>query len=452
MKMFKIKTLTMRIWMSFTVMILIIICSISILYLFAYRAFDQNAKMQDLKTSQDMLIKNNNFNEPLRFDKMKNLEKSQSFIVIMQNGNPEIEDVNRPPDGPMPKDDGTKKWMIGFIDKAGDSEKQFKENYNNLKILFIISPLKSGYSEKAYLITYMPYFVDNRILYSIMVIGAIFIIIGFFAAKIAARHISKPLKELENYTKKIASKDWKEPIEINGDEEIANLANSMNIMQKKLKYADEDEKMFLQSISHDLKTPVMVIMSHAQAIIDGIYIDSVEKTAQIIKDEAIRLEKKIKQMLYLNTLDYVLENNAQNEIINLNDLLEEMVLRFKVFSCNTEEEFSKNNITIFGNEEKVRISIENILDNAIRYVNEKIKLSLKEEDNFATIEIYNDGDKISDKSIDKIFDNLYKDKKGKFGLGLAISKKIINFYGGEIKAVNRDIGVSFIIKYPIYNK
>ncbi|MBY6825441.1 ATP-binding protein, partial [Clostridium botulinum] len=52
-------------------------------------------------------------------------------------------------------------------------------------------------------------------------------------------------------------------------------------------------------------------------------------------------------------------------------------------------------------------------------------------------------------TIKHIFENLYKDRTGNFGLGLAISKKIIDFYNGEIKAVNRDNGVSFIIKYPI---
>lgn len=57
MKIFKIKTITMRIWMTFTVMILIIVCSISLLYISAFRAFDENEKIQDLKTAHDMLLK-----------------------------------------------------------------------------------------------------------------------------------------------------------------------------------------------------------------------------------------------------------------------------------------------------------------------------------------------------------------------------------------------------------
>ncbi|KHD35467.1 histidine kinase [Clostridium acetobutylicum] len=453
MKIFKIKTITMRIWMTFTVMILIIVCSISLLYISAFRAFDENEKIQDLKTAHDMLLKNSSTDKPLRFDKLRNLERSQSFIVTVKADEYEMQNVNQNPvgGGPMMHDSDMRKWMIEYLSKAGNSDKEFKEYYKGIKVLFIISHASVGYGKNTYLITYMPYFVDNNILYQVGIVGIVFIIIGFFTAKIVAGHISKPLKELESYTKKIANKDWKEPIQVRSDDEIGSLANSMNIMQKQLKYADENEKMFLQSISHDLKTPVMVIMSHAEAIIDGIYIDSVERTAEIIKDEAIRLEKKIKQMLYLNTLDYVLENNVENEIVNLRDLLYKMVDRFKVFNCDIKPDITIDTINVFGNQEKIEVAIENILENSLRYAKREIILRLKREDNSAIIEIYNDGEHIPEKSIEKIFDNLYKDKKGKFGLGLAISKKIVNFYGGEIRAVNREVGVSFLIKCPVYN-
>jgi two-component system sensor histidine kinase CssS len=448
MKMLKIKSLTMRIWMTFTIMILIIICCITFLYLFAFRAFDESAKIQDLKTYHEILIKNNNFNQPLRFDKFRNLMGSENFVVNIQGDKSEIQDVNRPVEGPNPRDNEEKTWMAGYV-KGVTSEKQFKEYHNNMKFLFIISPIKSQTPQKSYLVTYMPYMEYHGILYQIIIFGIAFIIIGFFTAKIVASYISKPLKELENYTKRIANKDWNNSIEIKSDDEIGSLAKCMNSMQKELKHAEENEKMFLQSISHDLKTPVMVIMSHAEAIIDGVYIDSVEKTAEIIKDEAISLEKKIRQMLYLNTLDYVLENNIENQGIDLNSVLYKMLDRFEVFNFDIKLEWCEDNVIVFGNEEKIKISIENILDNALRYAKDKIILSLKKEDDFAVLEIYNDGSNIENKSIERIFDNLYKDKTGNFGLGLAISKKIIDFYGGEIKAVNREVGVSFIIKYPI---
>ena len=108
------------------------------------------------------------------------------------------------------------------------------------------------------------------------------------------------------------------------------------------------------------------------------------------------------------------------------------------------------NLSTFGNTDKIQVSIENIVDNGMRYAESGMKVSLKRKGGFAVIEIYNDGPSIREEHIGKIFDNFYKDKTGNFGLGLAISKKIVDFYKGGISAVNRDKGVSFIIKYPIY--
>ncbi|BAH05660.1 HAMP domain-containing sensor histidine kinase [Clostridium kluyveri] len=304
-------------------------------------------------------------------------------------------------------------------------------------------------SHKLCLVTYVPYFLDNKIFYKIILIGIVFIVISFFTSKLVSQHISQPLKELEDHTKKMADKHWGEPIKIKSNDEIENLANSINMMQKKLKYDEENKKLFFQSMSHDLKTPVMVIMSHAEAIIEGVYIDTIEKTAEIIKNEAIDLEKKIKQILYLNTFEYILENDSENEDINLQELINDMLNRFQIFNVNINWKIEITKSIIFANKEQVRISIENVLDNALRYVKTTIKIILKKDADFAVLEIYNDGNNIKTEDIERIFDNMYKDKSGNFGLGLAISKKIINFYDGDIKVVNREQGVSFVIRYPI---
>jgi two-component system sensor histidine kinase CssS len=104
---------------------------------------------------------------------------------------------------------------------------------------------------------------------------------------------------------------------------------------------------------------------------------------------------------------------------------------------------------INGSVDKIQVSIENILDNSLRYAKGKICVTLKKQGAFAVIEIYNDGPNIPEEHLCHIFNNFYKDKTGNFGLGLAISKKIIKFYNGEIEALNRDTGVSFLIKYRI---
>lgn len=353
------------------------------------------------------------------------------------------------PPPPSNFDNGVKRWLSGFVTDEKIDGQQFKEWYKKTKYIFIISSIESNSIGKSYLVSYMPDNQDNSLLYTVLVIGILFIGLGFIAAKLVANYISKPLKELEDCTVRISHKDWKNPIEVKSNDEIGRLANSMNIMQRELKRADEEEKLFLQSISHDLKTPVMVIMSHAQGIIDGVYIDSVEKTAEIIKDEAVRLEKKIKQMLYLNTLDYVLENNNEITNVDLSKLLHNIINRFEAINSKLQWNIDMENVSIIASLDKIQVAVENILDNAIRYARNQIKITLKVEKSYALLEISNDGPKIADHCLDKIFDNLYKDKTGNFGLGLAISKKILNFYNSTISAVNIDKGVSFIIEFPL---
>lgn len=486
MKQLKFKSLTMRIWMTFTAVILIIICSISFIYFVAYKRIDENAKIQDLKVAHDMLLKNNDYNQPLsRFDEMRNLKGSDYFIVNVDNDNKvHIINVNKgqridnnipksvpqeiPKNSPsapndQPKDmlnifhlqpppilnENDRMLMADSIQEDNIYEKQLKKTFSNAKYIFIVSSIKYGETGKSYLVSYAPETQDNGLLYMVIAIGIVFIGIGFVTAKVVAGRISKPLKELEAYTIKIAHKDWKEPIKVKNDDEIGRLAEAMNRMQNELKHADDEERSFLQSISHDLKTPVMVIMSHAEAIIDGVYIDSIEKTAEIIRDEAISLQKKIKQILYLNTLDYVLENNDEIESIDLYDFLLHITSRFEVINSDIEWDLDIDKIIIDGNIDKLQVCIENILDNGLRYAEKKICVSLKKKDSFAVLEIYNDGPNIKKENLGHIFDNLYKDKTGNFGLGLAISKKIIDFYDGKIEAINRDKGVSFIIKYPL---
>ncbi|APC39822.1 HAMP domain-containing histidine kinase [Clostridium estertheticum] len=458
---YKFKSLTMRIWTTFTAIILIIIFSISIFYLVAFRTITEKGITQDLKVSHAYLLKTNNFTQPNRYDGIKTLKDNDYYIVTVdKNNKAEIINVNKahgaPPGSPgnvkspfRLNEKNIKMWMAGYITPGTLYEKKVKESYNNTKFIFFISSIKYGTSGRSYLISYVPEKQDSVLLYTMLGIGVLFIAIGFLCAKLVATYISKPLKELENYTIRISHKDWEEPINVKNEDEIGRLANSMNMMRKELKRGDEEEKLFLQSISHDLKTPIMVIMSHAEAIIDGVYVESVEQNAQIIRDEALRLEKKVKQMLYLNTLDYVLENNFENIEINMQRLLYHITNRFEVVNSNIQWDLNIEEAIITGNADKVQVSIENILDNSLRYAKEKICVTLKKEGIFAVVEIYNDGPNIPEEHLSHIFDNFYKDKTGKFGLGLAICKKIINYYNGEIEVTNRDVGVSFSIKYPL---
>lgn len=451
MKFIKIKSLAVKIWITYAIIILIVLSSSSIIYLCVFRNLEEKDKIESLSLAHDILLRDSNSNNTDNsFNKMKNLQGSKHFILdISINNEIYVNDIRQKEDNyHEPNEDSLRGWMAKFIQDDDIYEKQFKSSYDNYKVIFIISSIKSTSIGKSYLISYIKDNNDNDLENIMIGIVIFFIILGIILAKIVANVISKPVKELEAFTREIANKNWSEPIKVSSKDEIGNLAAAMNEMQRELKKANEEEKIFFQSISHGLKTPVMVIMSHAEAIIDGIYVESVESTAEIIKNEAVNLEKKINQILYLNTLDYVLKNNNKNAEINLCKLLLSTIKRFKLINSKIIWKIEADETFIYGNLEKIEVVFENILDNQLRYAKETIKVSLKPKDIYAEIEIYNDGSKINENHIEHIFDNMYKDKTGNFGIGLAVCKKIIEFYQGEIFAINRELGVSFIIKLP----
>lgn len=444
----KFKTLAMRIWVTFTSIILVIVCAIMFMYLVVYRTVDENAKSKDLMIVHETII-DGSFGEFAKFDTFQNLRGSDH--VILKNG--EIisffegkkSGVHKEGEPRPPFFENTRKAESEMAQYAqsGDDGKTFKKRLDGRKYIFIISEYNDGF-----LISSVPCEYDNRALYYVIVIGGIFAIFGFIAAKIVANYIARPLKRLEEFTKRVAVKNFSEPIEISNCDEIGVLADEMNKMQDSLRRAEEEEKKFLQSISHDLKTPVMVIMSHADAIIDGVYVDSVENTALIIKNEAVALSKKIKELLYLNTLDYVLENQTASEKVNLGAVCENTARRME--QLRREISFfvtCGENLVITANADKITVAIENVLDNALRFAKSRIEISAHRTENSIVIDIFNDGEHIDEGSINKVFDNMYKHKKGNFGLGLAITKKIVRFYGGDITAQNTDFGVNFRIEF-----
>ena len=443
MKKFQFKSLTMRIWFILTIIIVSIVFAISLVYFFIINNFNESRQRELLQHSHEYILHSVTYNQ---FDTKMNkfIDLDDMHYFIFDQNKEEIHFINV---HEKRADESLLFWMSGFIkgEKNNAYNQEFKETFKNQTYLFEISYM----NENEFLISYQALIKDEHSL-KIIMIGLLVILCGLPIAKLIANSIAKPLKQLEAYTKKIANKEWDNDLEIKSQDEIGRLAIAMNEMKQALKQADEEERKFLQSISHDLKTPVMVIMSYAQAIMDGMYVDSTENTALIIKNEAMRLEKKIKQILYLNTLDYVLENEQEQDEVYLDKLLTYLVHNFEQMNLNLNWQLNihAKRPVMMGNSDKIRVSIENILENQLRFADKTINIDLREEVFFWVIEIINDGPLIPEKDLNQIFNHLYKGDNGNFGLGLTISQKIVHFYNGKVQVENKKDQVCFTISFP----
>src|SRR5699024_5659995 len=148
-------------------------------------------------------------------------------------------------------------------------------------------------------------------------------LLSWIPAILLSKYLSKPLVNLEEKVNKLANYEWDDPIKMDRKDEIGRLGNSIEQLRNQLIYQNEMQQSFLQKISHELKTPVMVIRSFAQAIRDGIYPkDNLDSSVKVIDEEAERLESRIKNLLFLTKLDYLNFSDISMQSFPLNSLID----------------------------------------------------------------------------------------------------------------------------------
>ncbi len=456
MKFFSLHSLTMRIWTIFIVLTTVIISAISLITLTIINKQNQTNQVQSLlighETITQIMTNNTTFSDskPPRLGSTDFRHIQHLLIECTSSTTSNLEIF---PLDPRLKEQGINvdtlgKWLFDHLSDSASSSLYYKDAFEGTEYLFVISSISTD-EIPSYLVSYVILLKDNHLIYFTILIGILFIIISLIGAKTISIYISKPLKQLEVQTLKIASKDWIAPMPPSDITEINSVIHSINNMQQALQIADKEQQQFLQSISHDLKTPIMVIIAHAQAIIDHMYIDDLESTAEIIKTEGEKLDARVKQILYFNTLDYALINQDTITSVDLDLLLKELVGHFQPLSSCLKWQSTLTPVQITGNIERLQVAFENILTNQMRYAYHLIKIVLRIDNNLAIIHIFNDGAPIDEALLPHIFEEFYKDSKGNFGLGLAIAKKIINFYEGSISATNETGGVCFKIILPL---
>ena len=247
----------------------------------------------------------------------------------------------------------------------------------------------------------------------------------------------KRLKALQNHITNMSKEKYEVEYLDDGDDEIRELSESIEIMRLEIKDSETTKREMLQNVSHDFKTPIAVIKNYAEAIVDGV-VDTSD--ANIIIKQADILRTKVNQLLQYNRLEYLNKDKPLEEV-DLADVCNEVVNNHKV---NTKIEFKLElEPCVFeGYRENFVTVVENIVENALRYAKTVIYIQTKEN----KVTIYNDGEPIEEKFLNSKFKPYEKGSKGEFGLGMSIVQKTLDFFGLSLSIYNEERGgVSFII-------
>ncbi len=323
--------------------------------------------------------------------------------------------------------------------------------YEAANTFFVVTEETVG-KEDLIIYTYASDNIRKRIIrnFSFVFIAiAVLILFMLFPAKLIANRITRPLVGLEKSMDHISRREWTEPIHSTGAKEIVSLADSSERMRQQLIAYDQKQQALLQNISHELKTPIMVIRSYIQAKEDGLYQDeSEQKTFQTIDQEAVRMQRIVEEMIQLANIEYAADHVAaiKKSEIHVKDLIEKTCERMKFQRPELDMELDLIDEIIVGDTEHWKVIYENLIQNAIRHAETRVMIRLSHKPEGTRCEIYNDGNQISDQEKDTIFETFSKGKTGETGLGLAIVRRILSLYQGKIWFENQEIGVSFYIQ------
>lgn len=295
----------------------------------------------------------------------------------------------------------------------------------------------------------------------------VFIIASVIVQKQNLKNIIMPITDLTKETEKLRIGELETTITDKGYGEVRELGSAIEQLRLQLKNSiyyqqrvDENRKFLISSISHDLKTPVTSIRGYIDGVLDGVA-DTDEKK-QYYLSKAIEKTKMINTMiedlllyskLDLNQMTFEKENvNIVNYIEScIEDSSEEFIRENKRITF--ENELSTSYFVIIDVEKFKRV-VQNILDNAKRSVETQtgqLKIILRETNTSVIIEFKDNGKGISAIDLPHVFDKFYRadtarEVKGSSGLGLAISKQIIEGLNGRIWAVSENNqGASIII-------
>lgn len=273
-----------------------------------------------------------------------------------------------------------------------------------------------------------------NVLYIVILLVALLLITWIYS-------IINPLKDIITYIQAIKqSKSYQLTLERN--DEIGEVGQALVDMEKELNIQKELQEELIHNISHDLKTPITIIKSYSESMKDDIYpYGDKNSSLDIIIENTDRLEKKVKDFLLLNRLDYLKNQNKTTQTTSMKDLIETILKEIEPIHPELKFNVELQEMTFQGEEDHWRSCITNILENALRYASSTIEIHLNEDG----LSIFNDGQLLDEDILKDMFKPYKKGPNGNFGLGMSIVYKIVTMYGYSITPMNLENGVQFKI-------
>ncbi len=303
--------------------------------------------------------------------------------------------------------------------------------------------------------------VDNKILFAILILITTVIVIlasVVIPSLLFIETILKPVRELRATSRRIAQGDFETRVEKMYDDEIGELADSINHMSEEIKASDRMKNDFISSVSHELRTPLTAIKGWAETMSIG-EPDPVtmNKGLSVIIKETERLTSMVEELLDFSRI----QNGRMVLVMDKIDLLAELdeaVYMLRERAASEKKHFvyeePRNIAPVLGDKNRLRQVFINIIDNALKYTptGGVIGIQVNEENDMIHVVISDTGCGIAKEDLPRIKDKFYKANKTVrgSGIGLAVADEIMTLHKGKLEIEStEDVGTTVTISIPV---
>ncbi|GED34511.1 sensor histidine kinase [Brevibacillus centrosporus] len=304
--------------------------------------------------------------------------------------------------------------------------------------------------------------VERQDSYRIPMIAAFAgLLLAFFMIGLQMRRLLLgPLERMGQAARQIAAGDLdvqlpqttvKEIDEVRDGFEV--MVNGLQISYRKQADLEEERRFVIAAVAHDLRTPLFALRGYLDGLEQGIAKtpDQVAKYVAVCKEKSLQLDRLVEDLFTFTRMEYQEDELAMREA-SFHEIVQKSIDSLKLQSQQKQitvvTAFTPNDCVIQADAHLLERAMNNLLDNAVRYtpVHGRIMIETCSEGDRVAFTIHNSGQGFSQEEVNRVFEPLYRGEQsrnratGGAGLGLTISKRIIQRHGGELTAGNHPSG------------
>ncbi len=321
-------------------------------------------------------------------------------------------------------------------------------------VVGILVPMRTPFEGKPREVEFIER-INLTLFYGALIGAIIALLLGTFLS----RTLTRPIRELTQATHAVSEGDLSQQVPIRSNDELGELAKAFNKMSNELSRSINTRKQMTADIAHELRTPLSLILGHAEAVHDGV-LQPTRDNFEIIREEATRLEHLVDDLRILSLADAG-ELTINLQTIEPERLIQEVTALYQYqtqrMNITLDLEIASPLPPIEVDPGRITQVLTNILDNALRHTPEggRIVLTARQVQDQIEISVQDSGPGITAEDVNRIFDRFYRTdparqrEDGGSGLGLAIARSIVQAHGGQIKAESEaGNGLKLIITLP----